>query len=56
MDAFTEEEVEDVKTILRLLPLFMSVFEHFVDNLEWVTFLVMDIQPFVAKTVCYENH
>ena len=29
---FTEEEVEDVKTILRLLPLFLSIFGALVDN------------------------
>ena len=29
---FTEEEVEDVKTILRLLPLFLSVFGALVAN------------------------
>ena len=29
---FTEEEVEDVKTILRLLPLFLSIFGAFVAN------------------------
>ena len=40
---------------LRVLGL-MSIVEYFKDNLQGVTFLVIDIKPFVAKTVCYQNH
>ena len=54
---FTEEEVEDVKTVLRMLPLFVCMLASGIANDEW-SFLLSHLQPsnaseFLITTIPY---